>query len=73
MSFFNNFCETITQIETTLRVKESFDLINRTIKIAGRQACIFFIDGLVKDEVMEKIMEFFRSEEHTSELQSLYS
>ncbi|MCI9273593.1 MAG: spore germination protein [Clostridiales bacterium] len=61
MSFFNNFCETITQIETTLRVKESFDLINRTIKIAGRQACIFFIDGLVKDEVMEKIMEFFYS------------
>lgn len=61
MSLSNNFRELITQIETTLRVKESFDLINRTIKFAGRQAYIFFIDGMVKDEVMEKIMEFFYS------------
>ena len=53
--------ETIAMLKKRLRAEESFDLIYRTMTIGGKGACLFFIDGLVKDEVMEKIMEFFYS------------
>ncbi|HHZ06512.1 MAG TPA: spore germination protein [Clostridiales bacterium] len=46
-------------MKTALRYENSFDLINRDIVIKNRQATLYFIDGLIKDEVMEKIMEFF--------------
>ena len=36
----------------------SFDLVERTMCVAERQAALYFVDGLVKDEVMEKVMEF---------------
>ena len=61
MAISKQYSEFISQIKQKLRVEESFDLIYRTIQIAGRSACLFFIDGMVKDEVMEKIMEFFYS------------
>ena len=52
MAISKQYSEFISQIKQKLRVEESFDLIYRTIQIAGRSACLFFIDGMVKDEVM---------------------
>lgn len=42
-----------------LKVDKSFDLIYRTIEIGGREACMYFIDGFCKDELMEKILQYF--------------
>lgn len=42
-----------------LHVEENFDLISRVIEIGGRSACLYLIDGLNKDEILEKLMEFF--------------
>ena len=53
--------KTIEEFKTILRANESFDLIYRTININLRTACFFFIDGLVKDDVMEKMLEFLYS------------
>lgn len=53
--------QTVDKFKKILRANESFDLIYRTIRIGGRTACMFYIDGLLKDEVMEKILEFFYS------------
>lgn len=39
-----------------LPVKDSFDLIQRDICVGERKSSFFFIDGLTKDEVMQKIM-----------------
>lgn len=58
----NNGCERLTgdyetdrkQLEQLLRVADSFDLIARKIEIGGRKATLFFVDGFIKDEVMEK-------------------
>ena len=50
--------KTIKEFKTLLRANESFDLIYRTININSKTACFFFIDGLVKDAVMEKMLEF---------------
>ncbi len=44
-----------------LNAERSFDLVSRRITIMNRKACLFFIDGLVKDDIMEKIMEYFFS------------
>ncbi len=42
----------------TFRVDKNFDLIKRTIVFAEKRAVLYFIDGFVKDELMEKILEF---------------
>lgn len=65
----NNGCERLTgdyetdrkQLEQLLRVADSFDLIARKIEIGGRKATLFFVDGFIKDEVMEKILEYVMS------------
>lgn len=37
----------------------SFDVVYRVIEIGGRKACIYFIDGFCKDELMEKMLQYF--------------
>ncbi len=37
----------------------SFDVVYRVIEVGGRQACIYFIDGFCKDELMMKILQYF--------------
>lgn len=59
MDLSRNVEENLKIIKAKLNVDKSFDLINRNIVIGGRKTAIFFIDGFIKDEVMEKIMESF--------------
>lgn len=61
MPIFSDIKKTIDYFKNRLRIDESFDLLNRTIKINGKTTCMFFVDGLLKDEIMEKIMEYFYS------------
>lgn len=42
-----------------LAVDVSFDMVYRVIKIGGRNACIYFIDGFCKDELMQKVLQHF--------------
>lgn len=37
----------------------NFDVVYRVIEVGGRQACIYFIDGFCKDELMMKILQYF--------------
>ena len=53
--------DNIALFRKTLHTDESFDLICRPVQINSRRCCLFFIDGLIKDEVMEKVLEFFYS------------
>lgn len=55
----DNINEVTARLDSDLAVKDSFDLINRNMTIAGRRAVLYFIDGFIKDEVFEKILEFF--------------
>lgn len=47
--------------DNELCVEKNFDIIARPTTIAERQACYYFIDGFVKDDIMEKLLEFFYS------------
>ncbi len=56
--FGSQYMENVVLINNRLRVSESFDLVSRQIKIGSRNAMLYFIDGFVKDDIMEKIMSF---------------
>lgn len=51
--------QNIQYMNETLNVEKSFDLVYRVISIGGREACIYFIDGFCKDELMQKMMQYF--------------
>ena len=44
-----------------LRAEASFDVVAKPLKIGGRSALLLMIDGFVKDDIMEKVMQFFLS------------
>lgn len=51
--------ENVMALDSILRIEESFDLIKRTLKIGKDEAAFYYIDGFVKDTVMQKIMQYF--------------
>lgn len=48
-------------ISSKLKIDKSFDLIAREITIGGRKSYLFFVDGLIKDDVTERILNTFIS------------
>lgn len=55
----DNHADNITVLDGYFRVKDNFDVIAREITIGGRHSKIYFINGFVKDDILEKILEFF--------------
>ena len=51
--------ENMEYVRNKLDVGVSFDLVYRVIKIGGQDACFYFIDGFCKDEMMQKMMQYF--------------
>ena len=46
-------------LDGILAPKKSFDMIKRRLKIGKSEATFYYIDGLVKDETMLKLMQIF--------------
>lgn len=46
-------------LDNELRLKDSFDLVGRDLKIDKHNAKLYFVDGFCKDEIMVKIMSYF--------------
>ena len=53
------FEETTATVNCHLRVHESFDLIVKRQRIGGRRAAFYFTEGLIKDAMLEWMLEFF--------------
>ena len=58
-SISKNIVSNKRRLDAELIVDENFDIISRKISIGGKECCIYFVDGFVKDEILEKLMEFF--------------
>lgn len=56
-SFTNDFEKNITLIDNALRVNDSFDIVCRNFVFAERRAKLYYIDGLVKDDSMVKVIQ----------------
>lgn len=55
---FSDYSRNIEMISAKLRVKESFDIIERHLTVADRDMCFYYIDGFVKDGEMLRIMQY---------------
>ncbi len=53
-----SFKDNIRMLDGRLRVKENFDIVGKDLVIGERKARMYLVDGFIKDEVMEKIMEY---------------
>ena len=54
----NSYDKWTEYLDGELKPDKSFDIIKRELEIGGRRAALYFIDGFIKDEVYEKILEF---------------
>jgi len=48
-------------LREALQTQKSFDLVERPVFFGGRRALFVLVDGFVKDDLFEKIIEFFYS------------
>ncbi len=51
----------VKNVRETLRVSESFDIIERHLTVCSADSCFFYIDGFVKDAEMLRIMQYLLS------------
>ena len=54
-----NYDKTVAELDAAFRLKASFDLLGREVKVGSRRARLYLIDGFCKDDLMEKIMAYF--------------
>lgn len=54
--------QNVALMNERLRVKESFDVLSKTLRFADGEATLYYIDGFVKDTVMQKLMMHFLSQ-----------
>lgn len=57
MGFSGKLSEDRERMEQMLQTDMNFDVVCRTTLIGGRKACLFFVDGFTKDEVLLKILQ----------------
>ena len=57
--FSEHYALNVSSLDEQLRVKDSFDVVGREIKIDKRNAKLYFIDGFCKDETLAKTMAYF--------------
>ena len=46
----NQLNDNIQYLNEILKVQINFDLVYRVLNIGGKEACLYFIDGFLKDE-----------------------
>lgn len=51
--------ENMDFLNRKLDIDKNFDLVYRVIQIGGKEACMYFVDGFCKDELMQKMLQYF--------------
>ncbi|MBQ7968530.1 MAG: spore germination protein [Clostridia bacterium] len=71
----NEFEKRCKEFDKTLRVDESFDINKRPLTLFGKQAYFYFIDGCVRSDLLEHIIEFMLSQKdaHKKDITQLIS
>ena len=50
------YAENVLQLDTLLAVNENFDILKKVLKVGSDELTLYFVDGFVKDTVMQKLM-----------------
>ena len=56
---YTNFKDFVTRFDKLLRVNDSFDINKRELTLYNKAACLYFIDGCVRSDLLERLVEFF--------------
>ena len=56
-----NYNENVSTLDAIFSVNENFDILKKTLIIGEDELTLYFIDGFVKDAVMQKMMVHFLS------------
>lgn len=56
-----NYSENQKLLDEELKVKDNFDVLKKKLKVGKDEITLYYIDGFVKDSVMQKLMIYFRS------------
>ncbi|MBE6063282.1 MAG: spore germination protein [Clostridium butyricum] len=59
MDISSNIQKNIDLIHSHLVVDKSFDIVERKFKVANRNAVLYYINGFIKDDIMEEILKVF--------------
>ena len=63
MVFTDNYAENVQAVDRHFRVAENFDILKKPLKIGDTdELTLYFIDGMTKDAVMQKLMMHFTSQ-----------
>lgn len=57
-TFTENYGENLHAVNTVLRTGENYDMIVKRIMLGDKKATLFCVDGFVKDEMFEKLLEY---------------
>lgn len=55
----SSLIENKNYFDNKLQIDQSFDLVSRTLCIGGRDAVLYFVDGFCKDDLMQKMLQYF--------------
>ena len=53
---FENYSENVSLMNDLLAVRNSFDMLSKTVSLDGGELTLYFIDGFAKDTVLQKLM-----------------
>ena len=57
--------ENVAQLDRLLRVDENFDIIKKRVIVGSGELTFYYIDGFIKDTVMQKMMLGFMALKNT--------
>ena len=60
-SFSDRYADNVALLDSTLRVEENFDILKKTLCVGDGEMTLYYIDGFIKDTVMQKLMMHFLS------------
>lgn len=55
----SNCSQNIELIHENLVIDKSFDIVERKLKIGGRNSVLYYLNGFIKDDIMEEILKSF--------------
>ena len=53
------YADNVTAFDRRLRVGRSFDLISRRVTVGRDELTLYYIDGFIKDGVLQRLMQYF--------------
>ncbi len=69
MKLCSDYNKNVSILEKKLTIPENFDVVRRELVVSEKRCSFFFVDAFVKDDILEKIMEFLLKQDSKEAIQ----